>query len=159
MQKAPLKANVASNTDLEVLLDLNRNYVRSALESDVRWYADNLSEDFYITAPDGVLLNREAFLKAHRQSISGHACRAGGCDGAHSGRRRHHTFRLQGYAAHRRTVLWTLHGHLRAAERSMALRRGAFYAFSDPSQDVMMANESKSKFQECFIRISASHSG
>jgi len=46
-----------------VLLELNRNYVRSALESDVRWYAENLSEDFYITAPDGVLLNREAFLK------------------------------------------------------------------------------------------------
>src|SRR5215831_4412619 len=63
MQKAALKANDASNTDLEVLLELNRNYVRSALESDVRWYAENLSEDFYITAPDGVLLNREAFLK------------------------------------------------------------------------------------------------
>ena len=63
MQKAALKANNASNTDLEVLLELNRNYVRSALESDVRWYAGNLSEDFYITAPDGVLLNREAFLK------------------------------------------------------------------------------------------------
>ena len=46
-----------------MLLELNRNYVRSALESDARWYADNLSEDFYITTPDRVLLNREAFLK------------------------------------------------------------------------------------------------
>ena len=63
MQMAALKADDAANADLEVLLDLNRNYVRSALESDVRWYAENLSEDFYITAPDGVLLNREAFLK------------------------------------------------------------------------------------------------
>jgi hypothetical protein len=63
MQKAAHTAADASNTDLEVLLDLNRNYVRSALESDVRWYAENLSEDFYITAPDGVLLNRDAFLK------------------------------------------------------------------------------------------------
>jgi hypothetical protein len=61
MQNAALKAN--DNKDLEVLLELNRNYVRSALESDVRWYAENLSEDFHITAPDGVLLNREAFLK------------------------------------------------------------------------------------------------
>ena len=77
MQKAALKANDASNTDLEVLLELNRNYVRSALESDVRWYAENLSEDFYITAPDGVLLNRKRFSSAHRQSISGHARRAG----------------------------------------------------------------------------------
>jgi hypothetical protein len=63
MQKAVLQASDASNPDLEVLLELNRNYVRSALESDVRWYAENLSEDFYITAPDGTLLNREAFLK------------------------------------------------------------------------------------------------
>jgi hypothetical protein len=63
MQKAALKTNDASNTDLEVLLDLNRNYVRSALESDVHWYAENLSEDFYITVPDGALLDRKGFLK------------------------------------------------------------------------------------------------
>jgi hypothetical protein len=63
MQKEALKANEANHTDLELLLELNRNYVRSALESDVNWYAENLSEDFYITAPDGVLLNRAAFLK------------------------------------------------------------------------------------------------
>jgi len=58
MQKA-----AADSADHEILLDLNRNYVRSALESDVKWYSENLSEDFYITAPDGVLLNRDAFLK------------------------------------------------------------------------------------------------
>ena len=63
MQTATPTADEANSTDLEVLLELNRNYVRSALESDVNWYAENLSEDFYITAPDGVLLNREAFLK------------------------------------------------------------------------------------------------
>jgi len=63
MQKAALTTDDASNTDLELLLDLNRNYVRSALESDVHWYAENLSEDFYITAPDGALLDREEFLK------------------------------------------------------------------------------------------------
>ena len=52
-----------TNADHEALLELNRNYVRSALESDVRWYSENLSEDFYITAPDGALLDRDAFLK------------------------------------------------------------------------------------------------
>ena len=72
MQQAALKESDSS--DLEVLLELNRNYVRSALESDVRWYAENLSEDFYITAPDGVLLNREAFLKRIAKPLSGHAC-------------------------------------------------------------------------------------
>ena len=62
MQK-PVKESDADIADREVLLELNRNYVRSALESDVRWYSENLSEDFYITAPDGALLNREGFLK------------------------------------------------------------------------------------------------
>jgi len=62
MQGATREADQGS-ADLEVLLELNRNYVRSALESDVKWYSENLSEDFYITAPDGALLNREAFLK------------------------------------------------------------------------------------------------
>ena len=62
MQKA-VSEDEASNADREVLLELNRNYVRSALESDVRWYAENLSEDFHITAPDGALLDRKAFLK------------------------------------------------------------------------------------------------
>jgi hypothetical protein len=61
MQKIASKD--ADSADREVLLELNRNYVRSALESDVRWYGENLSDDFYITAPDGVLLGKEAFLK------------------------------------------------------------------------------------------------
>ena len=55
--------SAADSADHEVLRELNRNYVRAALESDVRWYSENLSEDFYITAPDGVLLDRDAFLK------------------------------------------------------------------------------------------------
>ena len=63
MQNATLKTSATNNNDHEVLLELNRNYVRSAQESDVRWYAENVSDDFYITAPDGALLNREEFLK------------------------------------------------------------------------------------------------
>ena len=63
MQQVAFTESETNGADHEVLLELNRNYVRSALESDVRWYAENLSEDFYITAPDGALLNREAFLK------------------------------------------------------------------------------------------------
>ena len=63
MQKATISTSQSNSADREILLELNRNYVRSALESDVRWYSENLSEDFYTTAPDGALLNREAFLK------------------------------------------------------------------------------------------------
>jgi Domain of unknown function (DUF4440) len=67
----PASESEATRADREVLLELNRNYVRSALESDVRWYAENLSEDFYITAPDGALLDREAFLKRMANSYPG----------------------------------------------------------------------------------------
>jgi hypothetical protein len=63
MQSATLKTGTTNNNDHEVLLDLNRNYVRSAQESDVGWYSENLSDDFYITAPDGAFLTREEFLK------------------------------------------------------------------------------------------------
>ena len=134
MQKAALKANDASNTDLEVLLELNRNYVRSALESDVRWYAENLSEDFYITAPDGVLLNREAFLKRIANPYPGTHAEPVDVMVRILGDVANHPFRLQGYEAQRRTVLWTLHGHLRAAERPMALCRCAFHALSVPTK-------------------------
>ena len=69
MQEVARTTSESDSADREVLLELNLNYVRSALESDVRWYSENLSEDFYITAPDGALLNREAFLKRAWPSI------------------------------------------------------------------------------------------
>src|SRR4029077_16383733 len=71
-----LTTSESASADREVLLELNRNYVRSALESDVRWYSENLSEDFYITAPDGVLLNRDAFLKRIANPYPGTAAAA-----------------------------------------------------------------------------------
>lgn len=33
-------------SDLEMLRELNRRYVRSAETSDVRWYEEHLAEDF-----------------------------------------------------------------------------------------------------------------
>jgi len=48
--------------DLATLLELNRNYVRSAEQSDVRWYADNLADDYLSTNPDGSFVDRAGFL-------------------------------------------------------------------------------------------------
>ena len=48
--------------DLEVLRELNRNYIRAAAESDVRWYADNLAADYRATNPDGSFVDRAGFL-------------------------------------------------------------------------------------------------
>ena len=49
-------------SDLETLLELNRNYIRSAEQSDVRWYGENLAEDYLSTNPDGSLIDKPAFL-------------------------------------------------------------------------------------------------
>jgi ketosteroid isomerase-like protein len=51
-----------SSADLETLRELNRNYVRSAAEGDVRWYADNLAADYMATNPDGSFVDRAGFL-------------------------------------------------------------------------------------------------
>ena len=41
---------------------LNREYIRSVREADVRWFDANLSEDFVNSNPDCSLLDRAAFL-------------------------------------------------------------------------------------------------
>jgi ketosteroid isomerase-like protein len=49
--------------ELDILHELNRNYVRSVQESDVRWFEANLAEDFLNSNPDGTLVDRAGFLK------------------------------------------------------------------------------------------------
>lgn len=49
-------------TDQETLHALNREYIRSVSEADVRWFDANLSEDFVNTNPDCTLLDRAGFL-------------------------------------------------------------------------------------------------
>ena len=50
------------NADIQALLELNRQYVRSAQESDVKWYAENLAEDFHSSTPGGALEDKAAFV-------------------------------------------------------------------------------------------------
>jgi len=52
----------AGDSDLETLHQLNRNYVRSVEESDVRWFDEHLSVDFLNSNPDGTLVDRAGFL-------------------------------------------------------------------------------------------------
>lgn len=58
MQSAP-----ALKPDLDRLLDLNRDYIRSVQNSDVSRFQEILADDFLCSLPDGSLLDREAFLK------------------------------------------------------------------------------------------------
>src|SRR5262245_57154415 len=62
MQNAAREQDSARTRDLEILLELNRNYVRSAEQSDVRWSYENLAEDFLSSSIDGTIVDRTAFL-------------------------------------------------------------------------------------------------
>jgi len=63
-------------SDVEALLELNRNYVRSAQESDVKWYAENLAEDFESSTPGGALEDKKAFLARVARPAAGRDMRA-----------------------------------------------------------------------------------
>ena len=47
---------------METLEELNRNYIRSVRMSDVRWFDQNLAEDFLNSNADGSLVDRAGFL-------------------------------------------------------------------------------------------------
>ena len=59
-----------ATTDQATLEALNREYIRSVSEADVRWFDANLSEDFVNSNPDCSLLDRAGFLATlQRQGI------------------------------------------------------------------------------------------
>jgi ketosteroid isomerase-like protein len=49
--------------DHDVLLELNRDYIRSVQTSDVRRFEEILADDFLCSNPDGSLVDRKDFLK------------------------------------------------------------------------------------------------
>jgi ketosteroid isomerase-like protein len=51
-----------SASDLEVLTSLNRDYIRSVQNGDVRRFDEILAADFRCSNPDGSLLDRGGFL-------------------------------------------------------------------------------------------------
>ena len=65
--------DIGSKRDLDTLLELNRDYIRSVQTSDVRRFDEILADDFLCSNPDGSLIDRAAFLAqtARPVSISG----------------------------------------------------------------------------------------
>ena len=62
--------------DLETLTALNRDYIASVQNSDVKRFGEILSDDFLNTNPDGSLVDKAGFLKqiAPTAKISNLAC-------------------------------------------------------------------------------------
>lgn len=59
---ATAAATLDTAADLDVLYDLNHNYIRSVEEADVNWFDAHLSDDFLNSNPDGTLVDRAGFL-------------------------------------------------------------------------------------------------
>jgi ketosteroid isomerase-like protein len=51
-----------SGSDLETLTNLNRDYIRSVQNGDVRRFDEILAADFRCSNPDGSLIDRSGFL-------------------------------------------------------------------------------------------------
>jgi ketosteroid isomerase-like protein len=58
-----MQTAAAQQSDLDRLLDLNRDYIRSVQTSDVRRFDEILADDFLCTNPDGSLVDRARFLE------------------------------------------------------------------------------------------------
>jgi len=57
-----MPADTMAATDLQTLEQLNRDYVSSVQNSDVRRFDEILAEDFLCSNPDGSLVDRAGFL-------------------------------------------------------------------------------------------------
>jgi len=62
--------HVASRSDHDALLALNRDYIRSVQTSDVRRFDEILAEDFLCSNPDGSLVDRAGFLEQTARPVS-----------------------------------------------------------------------------------------
>jgi ketosteroid isomerase-like protein len=62
MQSTILQTEAANGSDHDILTHLNREYLRSVEDSDVRWFDTNLAPDFMNSNPDGTLVDRQGFL-------------------------------------------------------------------------------------------------
>jgi ketosteroid isomerase-like protein len=57
-----MPTETVAKTDVDVLQQLNRDYITSVQTSDVRRFDEILAEDFLCSNPDGSLVDRAAFL-------------------------------------------------------------------------------------------------
>jgi ketosteroid isomerase-like protein len=60
----------AAKSDLETLLALNADYIRSVQTSDVRRFDQILADDFVCTNPDGSFVDRADFLKQTARPVA-----------------------------------------------------------------------------------------
>ena len=62
--------STASTSDLDVLIYLNRDYIRSVQHGDVQRFEEILANDFLCSNPDASLIDRAAFLEQTAKPVT-----------------------------------------------------------------------------------------
>jgi ketosteroid isomerase-like protein len=72
-ERAAMRSDTAERTDLDTLMALNDDYIRSVQQGDVGRFDEILAADFLCSNPDGSLVGKQEFLAqtARPVSISG----------------------------------------------------------------------------------------
>jgi ketosteroid isomerase-like protein len=72
-RKTPVTTDTRAQSDLDRLTALNRDYIDSVQNGDVRRFSEILAEDFLCSNPDGSLVDKQQFLAqtARPVTISG----------------------------------------------------------------------------------------
>ena len=65
-----MSSTTASKSDLDLLLDLNRDYIHSVQHGDVQRFDEILADDFLCSNPDGSLIDRAAFLEQTAKPVT-----------------------------------------------------------------------------------------
>ena len=65
-----MTTNTATASDVEVLRDLNGQYIHSVVHSDVARFTEILADDFLCTNPDGSLVDKPQFLRQTAVPVS-----------------------------------------------------------------------------------------
>jgi ketosteroid isomerase-like protein len=65
-----MATTTVSESELDTLADLSRDYIQSVQHSDVRRFDEILANDFLCSNPDGSLVDREAFLEQTAKPVA-----------------------------------------------------------------------------------------
>jgi ketosteroid isomerase-like protein len=66
----PMSREAVAGTDLDTLVKLNEDYIRSVQTSDVQRFSQILADDFLCSLPDGSLLDRARFLEMTAKPVT-----------------------------------------------------------------------------------------
>ena len=65
-----MNIDTTAQSDLDALTALNRDYIKSVQDGDLRRFDEILAEDFLCSNPDGSLVDKEQFLAQTAQPVT-----------------------------------------------------------------------------------------